>query len=333
LLISLCFAAAVAVATPIAVPAEVHENMLLLDVRVNGGKPLTFLLDTAAPRTLLDPRVAAMAKVADGGAASLDIGGLVFRAEKTSLLDLAFFEPLEGRALHGILGMDLFRAFAVEMDFDAGMVRFHDAPTFRYEGDGEVVPVTITKDRPFLTAKLKLRGKEEVERSYLIDSGSAGALSDPLFKPQGEPIGPDLDRAEYVAIGSFRFAGANGTTGDLKIGGELLKRFNIIADFARSRMILAPNRHFGDALLFDTSGIDFEQTATRFKIGQVYPRTPGAEAGLKVGDVILKIDGQPALTLGLIRVRLMFHQVRTHMLTIARDGKTLAVPLRLRRLL
>lgn len=313
-------------AATISVPADIYENMPFLDVRVNGSAPMTFLLDTAAPTTILDQRIAA-------APVSLDIGGLRFDVAKPGTMDLAFLESTEGRRLDGILGMDLFRKYAIEMDFDAEVVRFHDAPSFEYEGTGEIVPIVIEKDRPYITAKLKMRGKPELERRYLVDTGSGGAIADELFQPDGDPVGPDLGRAEYVQLGRFRFAGANGTTGAMKIGGELLKRFTVIADFARARMILEPNRHFADALLFDTSGLELEQIADGLRIAQVYPRTPAADAGLQRGDVITAVDAQPARVLGLDRVRRMFHQVRKHELTVVRDGASRVVPLALRTLI
>lgn len=316
---------ALIVLAAVSVPAEVYENMLFVDASVR-GKPLRMLVDTAAPRTTFDPR----SGVKDGEAVELDIGGQVFRAPKAGMMDLAFFETSEGLHLDGVLGMDLFQRFAVEMDYDAGLVRLHDAGSYCYSGNADIVPVAIRGSKPFIEAKLKMPGREELTREYLLDTGSGGALVDELFEPAGEPIGPDLGRAEHVIIGRFRFEGANGTTGTARIGGELLKRFNVIADFSRNRMILEPSRHFADALLFDTSGLELDND---FRIVQVYPRTPGAEADLRKDDVIVEVDGQPVARFGLNRLRLMFHQVREHQLKIRRGEKELMVPLKLRKLL
>jgi len=301
-----------------AVPATVHENMIFVEARVNGGAPGTFLVDTAAPRSFADPRLGVKAD----SEAELDIGGLQTKVPSLGALDLGFFSVTEDLQLDGVLGMDVLRQFAVELDFDAALVRFLPAG---YEGAGEVIPVRIEKNKPYLRAKLKMPGKPAVMDDYLLDSGSGGAIVDERF--------PGLGRAEYITIGSFRFAGANGTNGERKIGGELLKRFNVIADFARSRIILEPNRHFRDALLFDTSGLELENHEAGLKIAQVYPRTPAAEAGLAAGDIIKTIDAQPARVLGLDRVRKMFHQVRTHTLTVLRGGKELTITLKLRTLI
>ncbi len=187
------------------------------------------------------------------------------------------------------------------------------------EGRGEAIPIRIEKNQPYLRAKLKMPGAKAVMRDYLLDTGSGGAISDELF--------PGLGRADYFILGTFRFDGANGIGGGRRIGGELLKRFNLLADFSRNRVFLEPNRHFRDALLFDTSGLELDRD---LKVVRVEPHTPGADAGLAIGDVITAIDGSRAL--GLTRVRLMFHQVRTHTLTVQRGEKELTVTLQLRRL-
>lgn len=309
-------------------PATIYENMFVVQLRVNGGPPSTFLISTAVPRTHVDTRMGLKAD----SPAELDIGGRRVTVPSVGVMDLGFFAVVEDVKLDGVLGMDVLQQFVVEMDFNSAIVRLHD-PGFRYAGAGEAIPIRIEKNKPYLRAKLKMPRKKELVREYLVDTGSGGAIVDELFKPQGEPIGPDLGRAEYVKIGRFRFDGANGTTGTMRIGGELLKRFHVIFDFPRSRMILEPNRHFADALIFDTSGLELENHPDGLKVAQVYPGTPAAEAGLAAGDVVIAIDGQATRVLGLERVRQMFHQVRTHELTVRRGGRDLTLPLALRKLL
>lgn len=306
---------ALVLAAVISVPATVHENMLFVEARVNGGVPATFIVHTGASRTVVDPRLGVKAD----SEAELDIGGLRVKIPRIGTMDLGFFAISEDLKLDGVLGMDVFRQFAIELDFDAALVRFLPPGS---EGGGEAIPIRIEKNQPYLRAKLKMPGAKAVMRDYLLDTGSGGSISDELF--------PGLGRADYIIIGAFRFDGANGIGGGRRIGGELLKRFNVLADFSRNRVFLEPSRHFRDALLFDTSGLELENHANGFKVVQVEPRAPGAEAGLAIGDVITAIDGSRVL--GLTRVRLMFHQVRTHTLTVRRGGEERTITIKLRRL-
>jgi len=310
------------------IPIESHELLILVPVRVDGGKPLTFLLDTAAPATYFDPCV-----MPKRSSATIDAGGLRFTARKIRSMDLAFLETSEGRRIDGVLGGELFEQYAVEIDYDSQAIRLHDAAAFQYHGAGQSLPVIMRNGKPYVAATLKLNGRE-LTREYLIDTGSAGAIADDAFQqPAAAAIGPDLGRAESFTLGRFRFEGMNGTSGGPLIGGELLHRFNVICDFAHRRVILEPSRHYADAFLFDTSGLEFEAAEKGFRIVRVYPRTPGAESGLRSGDVIMRIDNVRARDLGLVRARLLFHQVRDHELRIERGGTPMTITLHLRTLL
>jgi serine protease Do len=62
-------------------------------------------------------------------------------------------------------------------------------------------------------------------------------------------------------------------------------------------------------------------------VSQVDPNTPGAKAGLKVGDVITKIDGRDISDAGQLQVEVGQQQPGTTVhLEVMRDGKSITVP-------
>src|SRR6185312_7229738 len=62
-------------------------------------------------------------------------------------------------------------------------------------------------------------------------------------------------------------------------------------------------------------------------ITQVEPNSPGAKAGLRVGDVITKIDGREVADAGQLQVQVGQQQPGTTLhLDVMRDGKTITVP-------
>ncbi|MEA2413765.1 MAG: hypothetical protein QOI58_422 [Thermoanaerobaculia bacterium] len=309
------------------IPVQVYERLFLVPVRI-GGKSLTFVLQTAAAHSYIDKRLRVPSP------AVLTIGNQSISIQHLTPIDLSSFERSEGRRVDGILGGELFARYVVEMDSDAAIIRLHDPAAFRYTGSGEAIPITMHSGKPFVSAALKVKGRAEERRTYLLDTGSADAIADDIFKEAGgDLVGPDLTRAERLTIGSFAFEGVNGTSGGPNLGGELLHRFHVIADFHHARLILEPNRFYGDAFLFDTSGLDMQTHPRGFEVVHVFAKTPAEESRLRIGDIITHIDHTAVRSLGLERVRLMLHQIRDYDLRVQREGKSMNVTLHLRRLL
>ena len=81
------------------------------------------------------------------------------------------------------------------------------------------------------------------------------------------------------------------------MGGDILRRFKVIFDYTRKRMILEPNSQFDESFEYDMSGISLTAEGRDYKIlrvGRVFEDTPAAEAGLRDGDQILAVDGKPS---------------------------------------
>ena len=68
-------------------------------------------------------------------------------------------------------------------------------------------------------------------------------------------------------------------------------------------------------------------------VAQVVPDSPGAKAGLEIGDVITEIDGQKVNDAGDLQVRIGLKKPGTKVeLTVLRNGKTMTVPVTLEEL-
>lgn len=195
---------------------------------------------------------------------------------------------------------------------------------------------------------MKIAGRESVDRECLVDSGSSDAINDELVAQSssskvevvgGVGLGQEfkiiLSRIERFQLGSYVFENTNGASGGQKIGGELLHRFTVIFDYSRGQMILEPNRHFRDGFIFDTLGAELrlEQESKGFRVSAVYKGSAASEAGLKEGDLIMTIDGQPALSFSLEQARRMFAQEKDYGFGIKRGSETLQVKIKLRKLL
>ena len=76
-----------------------------------------------------------------------------------------------------------------------------------------------------------------------------------------------------------------------------------------------------------------DSTAMGGVVTQVVPDSPGAKAGLQIGDVITEIDGQKVNDAGDLQVRIGLKKPGTKVeLTVLRNGKTMTVPVTLEEL-
>jgi hypothetical protein len=74
------------------------------------------------------------------------------------------------------------------------------------------------------------------------------------------------------------------------IGNDLLRRFNIILNYARRDIHLLPNSHYNEQFDYSYSGIELYFENGQIIIGDVAKGSPAEEIGLKEGDVVISID-------------------------------------------
>lgn len=274
-----------------------------------------------------------------------------------------------GRRIDVIVGKDLLQRYVVEVDSTAHKVILHEPAEFQYTGKGFVAPVRIA-DGPIFDAAIRVPGKGKLACRLLVDSGAAQALTftSPYNRTQGLPeaarslsrrqletvgvgIGGEdatvVGRVESLEIGPYsialpvaRFSAAQGgslarTDFDALIGMEVLRRFRVIFDYPRSRMIFEPNTSLGEPCEHDMSGLLLRasgQSMEEVTVFRVLEDTPAAKAGLQPGDRILVVDGRKPESLWDVRLLLQSRPGRKVKLVVARGAEQLAFELELERL-
>jgi C-terminal processing protease CtpA/Prc len=114
-----------------------------------------------------------------------------------------------------------------------------------------------------------------------------------------------------------------------------LKQFTTIFDYSRRQLIFEKNNQYGKPDSYDRSGMWFGHVGNHFEVIDVIAGGPAAEAGIKVGDQILEIDGQKTVQLDLPTIRLRFKNdspKKRVRLVIERKGQRREVVLILRDL-
>ena len=182
-------------AAPVSIAYEPVQRLVMLRARVNGSRPLSFVLDTGNRYAIIDLALAREIGLAFGGDLPVRGGGATItgrfvRDAELSVDGLSHFtqpvalaiplQDLAGRVGHdfdGILGSEFITQFVVEIDSRAAQIRLHDRDAFRYSGPGRSIPVRIdASGHPILAAAVTPVGGQPIPVELVVDTGSTGAL-------------------------------------------------------------------------------------------------------------------------------------------------------------
>jgi hypothetical protein len=299
---------------------------------------------------------------------SLELPGVDVPVKAAATVSLAPLLPFFGREISGIVGYDVISRFVVEIDYAGHMIHLHDPAAYHYSGHGTAVPFAFFENKPLVHAKVAIEGQPALEGEFTIDTGAGGfvAFTRPFvdshhllaagYKTIDSPsagIGgisrdvagrlASLQIGPYIlpnAIAAFsrdnRGSGANPNQAG-NIGGELLRRFTVVFDYSHQVMYLEPNSQFNDPFEAGMSGLSLVSAPpdfSAFRVMFVIPDSPASVAGLKIDDMVMAIDGQPVKEISLASTAKMFREDgRTFRFTVQRDGKTMEVPVKMRRMI
>ena len=359
------------------IPFERVGNFIYLRARLNDSEPLWFLLDSGATASYFDvERAKALGLGRDDFAkgVSLDFPGVKLLDQKFLPQRLGF-GIYNGQAVDGLLGYDFISRFVVEIDYVNITVTLHEPNSYKYSGSGEVVPLTLLEDDsggkvPLVQVRITQQGRVAIEGKFIADTAvrSAVSFNTPFVdankllqftQPTIQvPLGggamvreslQSVGRVPKIQLGRFTFKkhvaiffqDKQGVVAspefDGVIGAEILRRFKVIFDYSRRRMILEPDRFISDAEEYDMSGMLLIAEGTNFrtfKVRRTIENSPATLAGLREGDVISLIDGRSTSNLTLEEVRRMLKQKgRNYRLTVERDGQQIQTKIKLRRLI
>ena len=198
---------------------------------------------------------------------TFSLGGASYKPRRVAALPASY--QRHWRKRDGVLGAGFFRRFVVEIDPKAKKVLLHEPESFRYSGLGQIVPFKFQQATPIVEGAIILPDRAPVEGRFEIDTGCDGGLC----------LGSDFVEANHLveSSGKTESSGRQGLGGDTRtkigrlpkfrlgsqtiekpltnfflegspvdaglaghIGLEVLRRFKVVFDYARERMILEP---------------------------------------------------------------------------------------------
>jgi hypothetical protein len=192
------------------------------------------------------------------------------------------------------------------------------------------VPFTFDEMTPQVDGKL-----DGIPGRFTIDTGSRSSLSvnrpfaekHGLFDKPGKKIealagwgvgggGRGLvTRAGLLELGDLRVPAPiasialqqRGSSADTylagNVGGGILRRFTVTFDYGRQKIYFEPNAAYAQEDVWDRSGLWLNRADEGYRIEDVVADSPAAAAGLKVGDLVLAVNGRKATELALAEAR------------------------------
>lgn len=277
--------------------------------------------------------------------------------------DINFSTSL-GIPVHGIMGYDLFRDFIVEVNYVSKTLKLHNPTHYKYKEkkNAQTIPLVVDNRKAYVTGTVLMRDTTNIPVKLLVDTGSSDALwlfhspekgleipeknyEDHLGRGLSGDIFGKRSKVNGIRIGGFELKEAKvafpyresfqgmDRMGDRNgsVGGEVLKRFNMIFDYSRGLVTLKKNGNFKDPFQYNLAGIELQHNGLRYiaesiadangivsddgsdtfgnvqillenktrlslvpeiVVSGIRAGSPAAEAGLQEGDVILAVNGK-----------------------------------------
>jgi len=280
---------------------------------------------------------------------TLQLGDATVEKQVFYVFPMGALQQVEGVEFSGLVGYEIFKRFVVGLDYEKSRLTLTLPTAFKYEGPGGVVSFKFNEHIP--------QGDGEIDGipgKFDIDTGSRASLAllGPFVEKHGlrQKYAPKLEGVTGWGVGGASRSAVSRaqtlTLGDVtvqapvteltlqqkgsftdpyvagNVGAGVLKRFNVVFDYGRQRLIFAKNANDAKPDSFDRAGIWMNVAEGGFEVMDVYAGSPAAEAGLKVGDRIVAVDSQPAakVTLSALRLRLRTEAPGTRVRLTLRSG-------------
>lgn len=230
-----------ATTSPVAIPFELVARHIVLKVKINNSRPLSFVFDTGDKVAIVDAERAKElglkleGQIKVGGAGSDFLTGSFVKESAWTLPGLeGFSQPVTlaiplgrlaarfGHDFDGIIGSDFIKQFVVEIDYQVRLIRLHDKDKFSYSGPGESLPIQLDgQGHPAIDAAVTPLGGAPITGKFVLDIGSGGGLAfHSPFVVEHKLLSTGLKTIRSIGAGGAggQSVGQIGRVSELKIG-------------------------------------------------------------------------------------------------------------------
>lgn len=292
-----------------------------------------------------------------------------FLMEKNIKVYSTDFDHLEislGMDIDGIVGYDLLRHHSIYVNFDTKTINIYDLGKAPKKGDA--IPFTLDTSIPVVKGTVVLNNNEPHDGSFYIITGAGTTLDfNSPYAKQWDVIHKTGKHYSYLVKGlsaeetphyeghvlSFSFGkqkiedlpiGISTATKGIQasknvsgiIGSQIMRMYNFTIDYGAKMLYLEKDHTYDANFKVNCSGIDVQLSLDKKKvlIHQVFENSPASEAGIKVDDELVSINGKSMDEINLAEVKkLLKEEGETVNLVINQGGSEKSVSLELKSLI
>ena len=291
-----------------------------------------------------------------------------------------------GIPVNGIIGFQFFRNNLIEINYKKKRIvvyKDNDKNRKKTEKKYSAIPITIEKSKPYLKSKVVM-DNNEIPVKLLIDIGNSDAVwlfqnrSKRIKVPSknfndflGRGFSGDVEgkraRIQKFEMSEFEFNNpvvAFPDSSSIKnvtmvadrmgsVGGEIMRRFDVIFDYQNRKMYLKKNNEYNSPFGYNKSGVEIQHKGLQwvqetvrletvplsnnifdsddnkkkdfkykfvlkpiYEIANVRKNSPAAKAGLQKGDIIILINKSPAYKHSLQEINTLFKSEEEKWITL-----------------
>jgi len=255
---------------------------------------------------------------------SLVVGDISLENQSLILLDDGILDLnlLSEEPIHGILGIGSFGAYGLKIDYQARAIELIGSKDIKPYKKGTVIPIRVEQSKAYVDVVANFHSGKTQALSLLLDTGASLSLivhaDSTLFPPKvvsgsfGFGLGGVLlgyvGRSDNIKIGPFNLPDIITHFQTLSvekdslvdhlpvrqgiIGNGILDRFELTIDFSNKELHLRQTRKSTRPKPFDRSGIRLVkdgQKLNKLRVQHIVKDSPAHQAGIKVGDQLLKV--------------------------------------------
>jgi hypothetical protein len=291
-----------------------------------------------------------------------------FQDVTLGIAELGHIEKRIGIPIDGVIGWLILSQYAVRIDYNTMLIEIYDNNKFEYDFGDSGYTLEVQGTTIFTNVTTAFKSGNIFTGKVLVDTGAGNtfyfntpfieendllAEMDTYYERETQSISTEsahiyTTMLAILSISDHEFstppvtmaiaeAGASSWSGPMGIlGNGVLKHFNVFIDLQQKRMSLEPNRLYRDQFEVNCSGVELvtDDAFQRVIIDHIYTGSPAHEAGLKVGDEIVQINGANVSDFQLPQIRSILSQDGEEVkILIDREGELRSYTLKLRALI